>query len=100
LLGVRALGEGALDDELEEPEELEEVPSLPELPELEDPDEPEDPDEEPEDVDPPLGIACAPATAGAASANVTIKDSATRVDLTIARLPKSLVDLRLLVLKR
>ena len=80
-LGVRELVEGALELELE----LEDEPSLPD--ELEPDDEPEDPDEpedeEPEEVDPPLGIACAPAAAGAASANVTIKDSATRVDLAI-----------------
>jgi hypothetical protein len=97
-LGVRELVDGALelldDDSL--PDELEPLLDDPD----DDPDEPEDPEEEPEDVEPPLGIAWAPAAAGAASANVTIKDSATRVDLTITTPKVPIVDLRLLVLRR
>ena len=78
-LGVRALGDDEplelLDDELEDPP-LDDSP-------LDEPEEPDDPDD-PEDVDPPRGTACPFATAGAASAAVTIKENARRVDRYMA----------------
>lgn len=71
-------------------EELE----LPELPPEElDPDEPLSPDEpddpdDPEDVEPPRGTACAPATAGAASATARPRTTVKRVDPAMVIAPE------------
>jgi hypothetical protein len=94
-LGARETFDPELLPELDEPDS---PPLEPEL-ELVEPELPEEPEPDPDELDPdepeledpdelPRGTACAPARAGAASANETTRLTARRVDLTMGSLSR------------